>query len=36
MNSKKSNEKIVQIIYEMEPIHDETEEERKKTEKMIE
>ncbi len=36
MNSKKSNEKIVQILSEMEPIHDETEEERKQREKMIE
>ncbi len=36
MNSRKSNEKIVQILSEMEPIHDETEEERKQREKMIE
>ena len=35
MNSKKSNEKIVQILSEMEPIHDETEEERIQREHMI-
>ncbi|MCM1298177.1 MAG: hypothetical protein NC203_03085 [Firmicutes bacterium] len=35
MNSKKSNEKIVQILSEMEPIHDETEEERIQREQMI-
>ncbi len=36
MNSRKNNEKIVQILSEMEPIHDETEDERKQREKMIE
>ncbi len=36
MNSKRSNEKIIQILSEMEPIHDETEEERKQREKMTE
>lgn len=36
MNSRKSNEKIVQILSEMEPLHDETEEERIQREKMIE
>lgn len=36
MNSKKSNEKIIQILSEMEPIHDETEEEKRAREKMTE
>lgn len=36
MNSKRNNEKIIQILSEMEPIHDETEEERKQREKMTE
>lgn len=36
MNSKRNNEKIIQILSEMEPIHDETEEERKQREKMAE
>lgn len=36
MNSKKTNEKIIQILSEMEPIHDETEEEKKAREKMAE
>lgn len=30
MNSKKSNEKIITILSEMEPIHDETDEEKAK------
>ncbi len=36
MNSKQSNEKIISILSEMEPIHDETPEERKAREKMTE
>lgn len=34
MNSRQSNEKILQILSEMEPIHDETDEERKRREQM--
>ena len=34
MNSRKNNEKIIQILSEMEPIHDETEEERRSREQM--
>ena len=34
MNSKRNNEKIIQILSEMQPIHDETEEEKKEREKM--
>lgn len=34
MNSKSSNEKIIQILSEMEPIHDETEEEKQERERM--
>lgn len=34
MNSRQSNEKIIQILSEMEPIHDETEEEKKRREQM--
>lgn len=36
MNSKKSNEKIIQILSEMEPLHDETDEEKKERERMAE
>lgn len=34
MNSRKNNEKIIQILSEMEPLHDETEEERRSREQM--
>ena len=34
MNSRTNNEKIIQILSEMEPIHDETEEEKRSREKM--
>lgn len=34
MNSKRSNEKIIQILSEMQPIHEETDEERDHREKM--
>ena len=34
MNSKRNNEKIIQILSEMQPIHDETEEEKKQREEM--
>lgn len=34
MNSHKNNEKIIQILSEMEPIHDETDEEKANREKM--
>ena len=34
MNSRKNNEKIIQILSEMEPIHDETEEEKRLREQM--
>lgn len=34
MNSKRNNEKIIQILSELEPIHDETEEEKAQREKM--
>ena len=34
MNSRKNNEKIIQILSEMEPIHDETEEEKRSREQM--
>ena len=36
MNSKRNNEKIIQILSELEPIHDETEEEKAQREKMAE
>lgn len=36
MNSKRSNEKIIQILSEMQPIHEETDEERARREKMTE
>jgi len=36
MNSKRSNEKIIQILSEMQPIHEETDEERDRREKMTE
>ena len=36
MNSKRSNEKIIQILSEMQPIHEETDEEREHREKMAE
>ncbi len=36
MNSKRSNEKIIQILSEMQPIHEETDEERERREKMTE
>ena len=36
MNSKRSNEKIIQIVSEMQPIHEETDEEREHREKMAE
>lgn len=35
MNTRQSNEKIIQILSEMEPIHDETDEEKKRREEMI-
>lgn len=34
MNSHKTNEKIIRILSEMEPIHDETEEEKRSREQM--
>ena len=34
MNSHKNNEKIIQILSEMEPIHDETEDEKRTREQM--
>ena len=34
MNSRKNNEKIIQILSEMEPLHDETEDERRSREQM--
>ncbi|MCH5201534.1 MAG: hypothetical protein J1F60_11320 [Oscillospiraceae bacterium] len=34
MNSRKNNEKIIQILSEMEPIRDETEEEKRSREQM--
>ena len=36
MNSRQSNEKIIQILSEMQPIHEETDEERERREQMIE
>lgn len=36
MNSKQSNEKIIKILSEMQPIHEETEEEKKRREQMTE
>ena len=36
MNSKRSNEKIIKILSEMQPIHEETDEERARREKMTE
>lgn len=36
MNSKQSNEKILQILSEMQPIHDETDEEKRRREQMAE
>lgn len=36
MNSKRNNEKIIQILSEMRPIHDETDEEKKERERMAE
>lgn len=36
MNSHKNNEKIIQILSEMEPIHDETEDEKKRRLQMAE
>ena len=36
MNSRQSNEKIINILSEMQPIHEETDEERTKREKMTE
>mgnify|MGYP001032068960 CR=1 FL=1 len=36
MNSRKSNEKIIQILSEMEPLHEETDDERRRREIMTE
>lgn len=36
MNSRQSNEKIINILSEMQPIHDETDEERARREQMTE